>query len=183
MMAACCSDLRPCRPHSPQDRIYIVTFSIDGLTGVPLKDILEGTPIDQPSDDVSVEFQGDCIALSLQWPGYESNLLQKFRHNFVERVVDGIPTTRQELAIQICLLFFTFHKMASKLRISNSQGKFGPGEDDIRVTDVVLYSVHYCNYTNTWMPIFGVVDRAGLERHNRFTTSEQQLHCLHCNVQ
>lgn len=163
-----------------------MTFAIDGLTGVPVEHILEGTLIDQPSDDVSVKFQEDYISLSLQWIAYGSNLLQKARHSFVERVIDGRPTTRLELAQQICLLFFSFYKLASKLRISNSQGKFGFGEDDIRLSDVILHSVHYCSYMNTWIPDFGIVDRAGLERHHWFTTSDHQQDYLdyrHCNIQ
>lgn len=113
MMAACCLNLRPCHLDLPQDRTGFVTFTRGGLIGVPAKDILRGTLVDQPYDDVSVEFQGECISLSLQWPGYESNLLRKVRQSFVESMVDEKPTTRQELAIQICFLFFRFHKMAS----------------------------------------------------------------------
>ncbi|KAI6147415.1 hypothetical protein BKA82DRAFT_403140 [Pisolithus tinctorius] len=166
MMAACCLNLRPCHLDLPQDRTGFVTFTRGGSIGVPAKDILRGTLVDQPYDDVSVEFQGECISLSLQWPGYESNLLRKARQSFVESMVDEKPTTRQELAIQSCFLFFRFHKMASKLQTSHSEGKFGLGEDDVRATDVVLYFVHYCRHTNTWVPEFDVIDRAGLERYN-----------------
>ncbi|KAI6027352.1 hypothetical protein BKA83DRAFT_4227792 [Pisolithus microcarpus] len=113
MMAALCSLLCLCHPPSSPDRTDTVTFAIDGLTGVPVEHILEGTLIDQPSDDVSVKFQEDYISLSLQWIAYGSNLLQKARHSFVERVIDGRPTTRLELAQQICLLFFSFYKLAS----------------------------------------------------------------------
>lgn len=113
MMAACCLNLRPCHLDLPQDRTGFVTFTRGGSIGVPAKDILRGTLVDQPYDDVSVEFQGECISLSLQWPGYESNLLRKARQSFVESMVDEKPTTRQELAIQSCFLFFRFHKMAS----------------------------------------------------------------------
>ncbi|KAI6044722.1 hypothetical protein EDC04DRAFT_256663 [Pisolithus marmoratus] len=165
MMAACCLNLYSCHPE-PQDRPGVVTFSLNGSGGVPVREAVRGTQIDQPYDDVTVEFQEAHISLSLHWGGYESDLLQKTRHSLIENMVDERPTTRQELAEQVCFLFIHFHKMASKLRISNNHRTLGLGEDDIRVTDVVLYSVHYCRHTNTWVPHFGIVDRAGLERHN-----------------
>lgn len=112
-MLVCWSYLCPCQPPSSQDGTGTVEFSTDGLTGALVEDIVEGTSVDQPSDDVSGEFQGDYISLFLQWPGYGSNLLRKARHCSIERVVGGRPITRQEFAQQICLLLFSFYKMAS----------------------------------------------------------------------
>ncbi|KAG1716067.1 hypothetical protein ID866_1093 [Astraeus odoratus] len=105
---------RPSLQDSPQEGRDVITFSVGGLTGVAVGDILRGNAaIDKPYDHILNKLGEGCIILSLQWPGYTSVALQKARHAKIDTWTGEEPITRQELAREICGLLCAFYRIAS----------------------------------------------------------------------
>ncbi|KAG8215557.1 hypothetical protein J3R82DRAFT_7400 [Butyriboletus roseoflavus] len=150
---------RPLHLSPPHESIPGITFSVNGWAGVRVKDILKDTVFVDAANDMVLEHHGwRSIVVHLEWPGYDTRNVDDPMTSRIDVRPGGEDITRQNLAREICGLLFTFCKNISKYTISPECEKWAltAGPEGIRVTDIVLLSIHY--YRNFWVPEFYVIE-------------------------
>ncbi|EGN96344.1 hypothetical protein SERLA73DRAFT_154688 [Serpula lacrymans var. lacrymans S7.3] len=143
--------------HTPKHQtIPGIIFSSRGYPGIRVKDILLGQGraiVDSPHDFIFKGHGWRTTTLNLNYPGYNDPF--PWRIDTVDSATKTLMT-RFQLVEKLCILIRAFCSQASKLTIQPGYENWALGEDNVRLGDIYLFSIHY--YRNVWVPEIYVVE-------------------------